>query len=249
MIFWLAATAAFGWAVGRLLLFPAAYLYFAMPIWYPAPLQDLTVLAMHGLLRITGPPALFTGDVIHIPNGTFRIEEGCSGVHFMIVGLAVAALYGEKQRDPWRIRAWQLALMAALAVLANWVRVYTVIEAGYLTDMQSYLVRVSHYGFGWAVFAATLVVFFWLVTRFGPDTVPAAAPVVSFPPARPAPVSSCVTRARRNPRAAAGTERGRRKWRTLRRRLRARPAWIRRALARLTRRFPLFLDADICRSG
>ena len=72
----------------------------------------------------------------------------------------------------------QLALMAALAVLANWVRVYTVIEAGYLTDMQSYLVRVSHYGFGWAVFAATLVVFFWLVTRFGPDAAaePAYAP-------------------------------------------------------------------------
>ena len=59
---------------------------------------------MHGLLTLTGPPALFIGDVIHIPNGTFRIEEGCSGAHFMIVGLAVAALYGEQQRDPWRIR-------------------------------------------------------------------------------------------------------------------------------------------------
>ena len=79
VIFWLAATAAFGWAVGRLLLFPVAYLYFALPIWYPTPLQDLTVLAMHGLLTITGPAALFIGDVIHIPNGAFRIEEGCSG--------------------------------------------------------------------------------------------------------------------------------------------------------------------------
>ena len=181
VIFWLAATAVFGGAVGRLLLFPVAYLYFALPIWYSTPLKDLTVLAMHGLLRITGPAALFTGDVIHIPNGAFRIEEGCSGVHFMIVGLAVAALYGEQERDPWRIRAWQLGLMAVLAVLANWVRVYTVIEAGYLTDMQSYLVRVSHYGFGWAVFAATLVVFFVLVSRFGPATVPAAAPLAASP--------------------------------------------------------------------
>ena len=182
LVFWLAATAAFGWAVGRTLLFPVAYFYFAIPIWYGTPLKDLTVLAMHGLLRLTGPPAVFSGDVIHIPNGAFRIEEGCSGVHFMIVGLAVAALYGEQQRDPWRIRAMQLALMAALAVLANWVRVYTVIEAGYLTDMQSYLVRVSHYGFGWGVFAATLVVFFWLMSRFGPAAAPAAAVAVSSPP-------------------------------------------------------------------
>ncbi len=182
VVFWLAATSIFGWAVGRVLLFPVAYFYFAVPIWYSAPLKDLTVSAMHGLLTLTGPPALFIGDVIQIPNGAFRIEEGCSGAHFMIVGLAVAALYGEQQRDPWRIRGMQLALMAALAVLANWVRVYTVIEAGYLTDMQSYLVRVSHYGFGWAVFAATLVVFFWLVTRFGPDAAPEPAYALSSPP-------------------------------------------------------------------
>jgi exosortase len=168
LIFWLAVTAAFGWAVGRVLLFPVAYFYFAVPIWYGTPLKDLTVLVVHAMLRLTGPPALFAGDLIYIPNGSFRIEEGCSGVHFMIVGLAVAALYGEQQRDPWRTRVRQLALMAGLALIANWVRVYTIIEAGYLSNMQSYLVRVSHYGFGWGVFAAALLVFFWLATRFGP---------------------------------------------------------------------------------
>jgi exosortase len=184
LIFWLAVTAAFGWAVGRVLLFPAAYFYFAVPIWYGTPLKDLTVLVVHGMLRLTGPPALFAGDLIYLPNGSFRIEEGCSGVHFMIVGLAVAALYGEQQRDRWETRAAQLALMAGLALIANWVRVYTIIEAGYLTNMQSYLVRVSHYGFGWGVFAVALVLFFWLATRFGPvagaesisrDFAPAAA--------------------------------------------------------------------------
>jgi exosortase/archaeosortase family protein len=95
----------------------------------------------------------------------------------MIVGLAVAALYGELLRDPWRIRIRQLALMAALAVLANWVRVYTIIQAGYLTNMQSYLVRVSHYGFGWCVFAVALFAFFWLVPLVGPavESAPAGA--------------------------------------------------------------------------
>jgi len=53
-------------------------------------------------------------------------------------------------------------------LLANWVRVYTVIEAGYLTDMHSYLVSVSHYWFGWGVFAVALVLFFGLTTLFGP---------------------------------------------------------------------------------
>jgi exosortase len=189
LIFWLAVTAAFGVNVGRLLTFPVAYFYFAVPIWYGTPLKNLTVLAMRGLFAITGPPALFDGDYIHLPNATFVIEEGCSGLHFMIVGLAVAALYGEQRGDPWRIRARQLALMAGLAVLANWVRVYTVIVAGYLTDMQSYLVRVSHVGFGWCVFAVALLVFFWLAPRLGPDLG------LDTPRAAPPPAHLAITRA------------------------------------------------------
>ncbi|HTC15667.1 MAG TPA: EpsI family protein [Steroidobacteraceae bacterium] len=168
LIFWLAVTGAWGWQVGRLLLFPTAFFYFAVPAWHDRLLQELTVLAMRGLLGVTGPPAIFVGDDIYIPNGAFRIEEGCSGLHFMIVGLAVAALYGEQQRDSWQVRLKLLLLMALLALLANWVRVYTVIEAGYLTDMQSYLVRVSHYGFGWCVFAVALFLFFWLARWFEP---------------------------------------------------------------------------------
>src|ERR1700746_2920008 len=58
LIFWLSVTAAFGWAVGRLLLFPVAFLYFAVNVWYGAPLQKLTVLVMRGVLAVTGPPAL-----------------------------------------------------------------------------------------------------------------------------------------------------------------------------------------------
>jgi exosortase len=181
LIFWLAVTAAFGWTVGRLMLFPVAFFYFAVNVWYGMPLQHLTVLVMRGLLAVTGPAASIAGDVIHIPNGTFLIEEGCSGLHFMIVGLAVAALYGEQRRDLWRVRVRQLALMAGLALLANWVRVYTVIEAGYLTDMQSYLVRVSHYGFGWCVFTVALLVFFWLAPWLGPE--PALQPAAAAPPA------------------------------------------------------------------
>jgi len=170
LIFWLATVAAFGWYIGRLLLFPVAYFYFAVPLWgvVGPPLQHLTVLAMRVALALTGPPALISGELIHIPNGIFIIEGGCSGLHFMIVGLAVAALYGEQRYDPWRVRVRQLALMAGLALLANWVRVYTVIQAGYLTDMQSYLVRVSHLGFGWGVFAVALLVFFWLAPLLEP---------------------------------------------------------------------------------
>lgn len=175
-ILWFAIAAAFGWQVGRMLFFPVAFLVFALPSWgqLAGPLQSVTVAAMKAVLALTGPHASINGDLIHIPNGTFEIEEGCSGLHFMIVGLAVAALHGELQRATWRVRAAQLALMAALALVSNWVRVYVVIEAGYLSDMQNYLVRVSHYWFGWGVFAVALVAFFWLSTWFTPEGEPPA---------------------------------------------------------------------------
>jgi EpsI family protein len=193
-IFWFAMTAAFGLRMGRLLAFPIAFFYFAVPFWSQLanPLQELTVFAVRGFFWLTGPRVLISGDTIHIPNGTFVIEEGCSGLHFMIVGLAVAALHGELRRDPWRVRIAQLALMASLALLANWVRVYTIIESGYLTDMRSYLVSVSHYWFGWGVFAVALVLFFGLTTLLGPAAPPEPAhdpPLQPVAPGPPAPLA------------------------------------------------------------
>ena len=177
LLFWLAVATAFGRSVARLLLFPVAFFYFAIPTWSQLanPLQSLTVLAMRAFLGVTGPHAQIDGALIHIPNGSFVIEEGCSGLHFLIVGLAVAALHGELRQDPPRTRVEQLALMTGLSLIANWVRVYTVIEAGYLTDMRSYLVSVSHYWFGWGVFAVALVAFFWLSTWFSPAAAPEPA--------------------------------------------------------------------------
>ena len=190
-IFWLAVTAVFGLRMGLLLAFPVAFFYLAVPSWSQLgnPLQELTVFALRGFFWLTGPPVLISGDTIHIPNGTFVIEEGCSGLHFMIVGLAVAALHGELRRDPWRIRLAQLALMVILALLANWVRVYTIIEAGYLTDMHSYLVSVSHYWFGWGVFAVALVLFFGLTTLFGPSEPAHDPPLQPVAPGPPAPLA------------------------------------------------------------
>jgi exosortase len=189
-VFWLAVAAAFGWPIARLMFFPVAFFAFALPSWAQLgnPLQELTVLAMQLFLGMTGPHAVISGDTIHIPNGSFVIEEGCSGLHFMIVGLAVAALHGELRRDPWRTRLAQLALMAGLALLANWVRVYTVIEAGYLSDMRNYLVSVSHYWFGWGVFAVALVAFFWLSTWLTTAQAAPAAPAEAPPPLAAAPL-------------------------------------------------------------
>jgi EpsI family protein len=159
--------AALGAPTLKLLAFPLAFLVFALPTWevLTVPLQQLTVKSQAVLIWITHLPAQVDADFVRLQAGTFEIEPGCGGLHFLVVGLAVAALYGELAKDSLRARALWLALMAVLAVISNWIRVFAIIVAGYFSDMQHYLVTVDHYRFGWILFGLVTLSFLFLTSR------------------------------------------------------------------------------------
>lgn len=166
----------------RRLFWPAVFVYFALPIWnvLNAVLQSVTTLVVTRMVAISDVPAFIEGNFVHIPAGTFEIAEGCSGLHYFIVGLALSAFYGLMYLATWPRRALLFVLTAAVAALINWIRVYLVILAGHLTDMQHYLVTVEHYNFGWLLFAIGLVPVLLLARRMEPapgagDDTPAAA--------------------------------------------------------------------------
>ena len=184
--------AAYGLAVARVCTFALSYLYFAIPFWGDINgfLQWSTIFAVRILIRIFGIPAYFVDNTVHLPVGVFAVEGGCSGLHFFIVALALAALYAHLHKT----MAWMrlMILAAMLAMVANWVRVLIIIIAGHLTHMQSYLVRVSHYGFGWCVFAVTMVMFFVLAARFKEAPVKAnSATDFGMSPSSAIPSSGC----------------------------------------------------------
>jgi EpsI family protein len=162
-----ASLAALGWPLTREIAFPVGFLCFALPIWSDlvGPLQWLSVTVVAALVWLTGLPAYVHEDLIELPAGTLAIAGGCSGLHYLVVGLAFAAFYGEMRASPLRRRLEWLALMGAIALAANWVRIFTIAVAGFATDMHTFLVRVDHYWFGWLVFAAGLALFLWLAER------------------------------------------------------------------------------------
>jgi exosortase len=166
-LLWVALLLVRGEATARASSFAIGFLYFAIPIWdyLNGIAQASTVFAVRSLLRLSGVPSFFSGNFVQIPAGMFEIAGGCSGLHFIMVALAVAALLGELRGDGWRGRLKWLAWGLLLAVLTNWLRVYTIILAGHLTHMQHYIVRVSHYGYGWALFSLALVVLFLIERR------------------------------------------------------------------------------------
>lgn len=178
VVLWLAVRAALGPVAGRQHLFAAAWLYFAVPLWeFVNPVfQWGTVYMVRGLLRLTGVPAYFDENFVQIPAGSFEIAGGCSGLHFVIVALAVAALIGELRADAWRERIKLLALALAIAVATNWLRVYTIILAGHLSHMQHYLVSESHYAYGWVLFAISMACFFLIERRIEVRRHPSLSP-------------------------------------------------------------------------
>ncbi|WP_405230000.1 exosortase C-terminal domain/associated protein EpsI [Lentisalinibacter sediminis] len=136
------------------LTIPALYLWFAVPFWFlfNYPLQRLTIVIASVALQALGIPVVIEGAMVHLPNGSFEIASGCAGLNFFVVAFAIAMLYGYLFLSNRTSSLVFIALAIVASVVANWIRVVTVIIVGYLTDMQHYLVAVDHYYFGWLIF-------------------------------------------------------------------------------------------------
>lgn len=177
VIIWLAVATASGWRAAATVSAPVLYLYFAIPVWdlLVPLLQWMTVAVAEGTLGLAGVPVRIEGVLITIPEGSFVVLEACSGERYLIVTLAAAALIAAGGSMDRRRTALYLALAGAIAILANWVRVITIIVAGHVTNMTSYLVAREHLSLGWAVFAALIVVVSVLGRKLSPDPDPVPA--------------------------------------------------------------------------
>jgi exosortase A len=171
----------FGWRTLRALAFPLAWLYLAIPIWDAVrPLLNwISVMAVRLLLRIADIPAYFVNNTFEIPSGTFAIADGCSGLHFFVVALTISLLYGEINRDNLRTRVKLVLFALVLAMATNWLRIFIIVLAGHLTDMQHRLVVNEHYSFGWYMFAGMMTLYFLIVRRW--PAAPTALPEATAP--------------------------------------------------------------------
>src|SRR5690606_26272938 len=149
-----AAFALYGWTALRRLWFPIGFILFAIPMWDPLRLvlQEITTRVVGAALMALRVPALIEGNRVELPAGSFEIVEGCSGLHFFMVSGTLACLYGWLWYARLRPTLVLLGVALAAAIVANWLRVFFVIYAGYLTDMRHFLVTVDHYYFGWVLY-------------------------------------------------------------------------------------------------
>ncbi len=167
IIIWLAFTALFGWALGRILLTPLLFLYFAIPFWdYLAyPLQLLTVFINEYLFIIFSIDAVIEGVFVTLPGiGVFEVAHGCSGLRYLIVGLTITCLFAILNLRQWKYRILLVSIALVFSLAANWIRVFLLIFIGYKTNMTSSLID-DHEFFGWIIFALSLIPVFFIANR------------------------------------------------------------------------------------
>lgn len=183
----IASLAAAGWCVlgtaaFRILLFPFAYLLFAVPEGkFLVPyLQDWTAVVVVELLHLTGIPVFIEGRYLAIPSGNFVVAEACSGINYLLASLAVGAMYMDLNFvSAWR-RAAFMALATAVPLLANGVRAYGIVMIAHLSDYR-YALGVDHFIYGWVFFGLVIFLLFSLGNLFSdlPDMAPPAPAVAA----------------------------------------------------------------------
>lgn len=153
-----------GWRQLVPFLIPVGVLFFAMPVWdfISWQLQVITTTVNQMLLGLYGVEFEVEGVFVYLTGiGAFEIAHGCSGLRYLVVGMTLSALYGQLNFQRWSSRIMLFVVGVAFALAANWIRVFIIILAGYLTDMETSLIN-DHDAFGWWVFAGTLVPLFFI---------------------------------------------------------------------------------------
>mgnify|MGYP003669638588 CR=1 FL=1 len=164
----LAMTSAFfGTKFLRLIGLPILLLLFAIPLWWPLLpfLKDATTLVTEGFLRAIAKPVFVEGYFLHLPGGSFFVDDGCAGLRFLLVTLILSFMSIDLYALKWKQGLVLLGIAVSLALVANWIRVIVVVLVGDYTKMQHRLVS-DHNDLGWVVYAVVVLLpFFFLVGK------------------------------------------------------------------------------------
>jgi len=177
-----------GVPAARVLAFPLAYMFFAVPFGRAVvpPLMHLTADFATVALQWSGVPVYRSHMLIMIPGGWFEVARACSGLNFLMTGLVLGVLYAHVNFHGWRKRLLCVVAFVAIPVLANGIRVYITILVSHLTNMR-FGPGAEHITFGRIFFVAVLLLLIFAGRRWHEeDAAPAPSRRPAAQPDRPA---------------------------------------------------------------
>ena len=171
-----------GWPAVRLLAFPLAYLFLAVPFGevFLEPLIDFTAAFTVTALQWTGVPVFRDGSNFSLPTGNWSVVEACSGLRYLIAALALGALYAHLHFHSMGRRLAVMVAALLVPILANGVRAYLIVMLGHLSNMRL-AVGVDHLIYGWLFFGVVVLLLFWLAARWRELPLARAVPSAARP--------------------------------------------------------------------
>lgn len=161
-----------GIEVSRAIVFPLAFMFFAVPFGEFAMPQlmvwtaDFTVLA----LRLTGIPVYREGLQFVIPSGNWSVVEACSGVRYLIASVTVGTLFAYLNYQTTRRRVLFVVVSILVPVLANWMRAYFIVLLGHFSG-NKLATGVDHIIYGWVFFGVVIMLMFMIGARWSEPEV------------------------------------------------------------------------------
>lgn len=152
-----------GFQVFSTIIFPLAYLLFAVPFGEALipPLIDFTADFTVSALQATGIPVYREGSYFSIPSGNWSVVEACSGVRYLIASVTLGTLYAYLTYHSISRRLIFIAFSIVVPIIANGIRAYLIVMTGHLSDMQL-AVGVDHLVYGWIFFGLVMLLLFWI---------------------------------------------------------------------------------------
>ena len=166
---WLWLAVVFGKSSSVHALMSIALLLTAMPMWEGLMfyLQAMTVFVTQVCLSWFGVTAFVDGYFIYLVDGTIEVAEECSGLKYLLAGLSLAIVYSEMNINTIQRKIGIIMLAVTISIIANWVRVISLVLIADISKMQSSLLY-KHDNLGWVVFILCFTIFFLIANRIDP---------------------------------------------------------------------------------
>ena len=155
--------AVFGNEVTRRILYPLAFLFFAVPAgdFLMPTLMDHTADFTVAALRFSGVPVFREGNYFTIPSGSWSVVEACSGLRYLIASITLGFLFAYlNYRGAWRRAAFIVASII-VPIVANWLRAYLIVMLAHLSS-NKLATGVDHLIYGWLFFGVVMMLLFWV---------------------------------------------------------------------------------------
>lgn len=159
-----------GWQVTRVLLFPLAFLFFAVPIgeFMTPTLMNYTADFTVSALRLTGIPVFREGQQFVIPSGRWSVIDECSGIRYLMATVMVGSLFAYLNYRSTKRRLIFVAVSFVVPIVANWLRAYMIVMLAHLSD-NKIATGVDHIIYGWVFFGIVIMALFFIGARWAED--------------------------------------------------------------------------------